>query len=128
MTEFKADLEDYLGSLKESKVRTLEDVINFNDAHASVEFPSGEGCQEVYPLCFQRLIREIFVRAIQSRGYDDEIYQKAKEDCFRIGAKEGIDAVLQRYNLDALVVPAEGLASEPTAIAGMSLEFTTSHS
>jgi hypothetical protein len=47
VTEFKADLENYLGSLRESKVRTLEDVINFNDAHASDEFPPGQGCQEV---------------------------------------------------------------------------------
>jgi hypothetical protein len=47
VTEFKADVEDYLGGLKESKVRTLEDVINFNDAHASDELPSGQGCQEV---------------------------------------------------------------------------------
>lgn len=47
MTEFKVDLEDYLRGLKESKVRTLEDIINFNDAHSAIEFPPGQGCQEV---------------------------------------------------------------------------------
>jgi hypothetical protein len=53
VTEFKVDLEDYLGGLKESKVRMLEDVINFNDAYASDEFPPGQGCQEVYLPLFQ---------------------------------------------------------------------------
>ena len=41
------DLEEYLRGLRESKVRTLEDIINFNDAHAAIEFPPGQGCQEV---------------------------------------------------------------------------------
>lgn len=35
-----------------------------------------------------------------------------------MGATEGIDAVLSRYNLDALVVPSEGFASRPAAVAG----------
>jgi hypothetical protein len=73
-------------------------------------------------LYFRCLTRKIFVRALQSRGYDN-VYRKAKDDCFRIGATQGIDALLQRYNLDALVVPAEGWPSGPTALAGVSAQL-----
>ena len=63
------------------------------------------------------------MRSVQSTGYNSHIYEKAKDDCVRIGATEGIDAALERHNLDALVIPSEGWASAPTAIAGTVLQF-----
>lgn len=42
-----------------------------------------------------------------------------------MGATEGIDAILSRYNLDALVVPSEGFASRPSAVAGMSTSVSS---
>ncbi len=35
-----------------------------------------------------------------------------------IGATNGIDAVLDQYGLDALVLPSEGYATAPAAIVG----------
>jgi amidase len=46
-TEFKIDLQTYLEGLNSSQIRTLEDLINFNDAHAELEFAPGECCQQV---------------------------------------------------------------------------------
>lgn len=36
-----------------------------------------------------------------------------------MGATDGIDAVLTRFNLDALVLPSEGLAVVPAGLAGL---------
>jgi hypothetical protein len=68
VTDFKEELGDYLQGLNESKVRTLEDIINFNDAHAVIEFPSGQGRQEVR--CF--ILWKVTMRLLygQSRALD----------------------------------------------------------
>jgi amidase len=39
----------------------------------------------------------------------------------RLGGPEGIDAVLQEFNLDALIVPSEGMGTVPAAFAGLLL-------
>ena len=57
---------------------------------------------------------------MQTTGYDADAYRQAKDDLTRMGATEGIDAVLSRYNLDALIVPSEGFATRPSAVAGIS--------
>lgn len=75
---------------------------------------------------FKVTYEEIFVRSVQSTGYENDVYKKAKADCLRIGATDGIDAALRTYNLDALVVPAEGWASGPAAIAGAASQFVIS--
>lgn len=41
------NIEKYLGELNVSSVRTLEDLVNFNDENAAIEFPPGECCQQV---------------------------------------------------------------------------------
>lgn len=45
-TEFKVDLAKYLSELQgDVTVKSLEDVINFNDRHAAIEMPEGQCCQ-----------------------------------------------------------------------------------
>ncbi len=39
--DFKKDLEDYLGSLKRSHVRTLKELIDWNIAHKDIALPEG---------------------------------------------------------------------------------------
>jgi amidase len=55
---------------------------------------------------------------LTTTGYDNDLYREAKANLTRMGATEGIDAVLSQYNLDALVVPSEGFATRPAAVAG----------
>jgi amidase len=50
VTDFKMNIEAYMEDLNVSSVRTLEDLINFNDAHADIEFPPGQCCQEASPI------------------------------------------------------------------------------
>ncbi|KAK4705108.1 amidase, partial [Phenoliferia sp. Uapishka_3] len=105
-TDFKVDLAAYLAALNGSTVLSLEDVINFNDAHADLEFPPGECCQQT------------LMRAVQTTGKDTQAYADARFADLDIGRTRGIDAVLKKYNLDALVLPSEGFATAPAAIAG----------
>ncbi len=98
--EFKADLNAYLGRLgPAARVHSLADVIAFNEAHQETVMPYfGQ----------ERLL------AAQAKGaLSDEAYQQALADCRRLARKEGIDAALDRHDLDAIVAPT-GMPAWPT--------------
>lgn len=94
--EFKADLNAYLAELLESPVCTLEEVIAFNKAHAEQELPySGQ---------------ELLLKAQDTSSLDDPAYLEALATNRRLAREEGIDAVMDKYRLDALVMPSTGPA------------------
>lgn len=47
----------------------------------------------------------------------DPVYLNAVATNLDLGRTRGIDATLKKYNLDALIVPAEGYSSAPAALA-----------
>jgi amidase len=118
--EFQADLEGYLGSLGPSQPhRTLADLIAFNAEHADVEMPFFE--------------QELFERAVEKGPLTETAYLEALATCDRLSRIEGVDAVLDRHQLDALVAPSNAPAwridhangdhhvggnSTPAAVAG----------
>jgi len=119
MFEFKADLNAYLAELIDSPVRTLADIIAFNDAHSEKEL--------------KYFGQEIFLKAQESTSLDDPTYLAALEENHRLSRQEGIDAVMDEYQLDALVMPTVsppwridlvdgdhylGSSSQPAALAG----------
>ena len=92
LTEFKADLAKYLkGSPAPIPVRSLADVIAFDNAHARAEMPL--------------FGQDTFEDAQKTRGLDDPAYKKAREISFRAAGPNGIDALLKQYNVVALVGP-----------------------
>jgi amidase len=119
--EFKADLNAYLGSLgPQAKVHSLEQVIAFNEQNK----------RRVMPIFGQeRMI------AAQGKGpLTEQAYLKALETDHRLAREEGIDATLQKHNLQALVAPTgnpawlvdivngdcskDGDTTSPAAVAG----------
>lgn len=48
----------------------------------------------------------------------DKRYYAALKNIKEMGTTRGIDAVLEKHKLDALVLPANGYATRPAAIAG----------
>ncbi len=94
--ECKADLNDYLADLLELPVRTLADVISFNDAHAEQEL--------------QYFGQELLLKAQATTSLDDPAYIEALAENRRLSREEGIDAVMEQYRLDALVMPSTGPA------------------
>ncbi len=90
--EFKADLNAYLADLEpDAPVHTLEDVIAFNGAHAEQEMPY--------------FGQEIFVMAQAKGPLTDPAYLTALEQNLQLARTLGIDAVMQQFQLDALVMP-----------------------
>ena len=95
--ELKADLNAYLTSLgPQAPVRTLADVIAFNDAHAREEMPY--------------FGQDLFVKAQEKGPLTDLAYVEALAPNRRLAALEGIDAVMTQHKLDAIVAPTGGPA------------------
>ena len=117
--EFKADLNAYLAELLDSPVRSMADVIAFNEAHAEQEL-----------LYFGH---DLMIKAQDTTSLEDQRYLDALAENRRLAREEGIDAVMTEYRLDALVMPTTGPAwcidlingdhhtggsSQPAALAG----------
>ncbi|MCL6522347.1 MAG: amidase [Firmicutes bacterium] len=94
--EFKADLEAYLAGRPGIPVRTLADLIAWNEEHAAEEMPF--------------FAQELFEMAVRKGSLEEAAYREALARSRRLGGEEGIDAVLRRHRLDALVAPSGGPA------------------
>jgi amidase len=95
--EFKADLNKYLTSLgPASPVHSLRDVIAFNSAHREQELPY--------------FGQEIMEMAEKKRPLTSPAYRAALAKNHRMARTLGIDAVMTKYRLDALVAPTGGPA------------------
>jgi amidase len=91
-TELKADLNAYLATTPLTvKSRTLADLIAFDAVHADRELAL--------------FGQETFVKAQATKGLDDPAYKEARETSLRIAGRDGIDAMLLKDHLDALVCP-----------------------
>jgi amidase len=118
--EFKADLNKYLASLAPGDhPRTLKQLIEFNEKNRDREMPY--------------FGQELFVRAEAKGPLTDPAYLKALRTSKLMSRAQGIDAVMVRHRLDALVAPTGGPAwttdlvngdhftggsSTPAAVAG----------
>ncbi len=95
--EFKADLNAYLASRgRTSPVRTMADVIRFNDDHRL----------QVMPYFGQ----ERMLLAQEKGTLTGRKYRQALARNHRLTRAQGIDAALRKHRLDALVVPSGGPA------------------
>jgi amidase len=95
--ELKADLNAYLASLGPgAPVKTLKEVIAFNEQNKDKEMPY--------------FGQDRFIKAEAKGPLTDKEYLEALEKCRRMARTEGIDAVMDKHKLDALVAPSEGPA------------------
>jgi amidase len=118
--EFKADLNTYLASLgPKAPVRTLEDIIKYNDAHKDQEMPY--------------FGQEIMIQAQAKGPLTEKKYIDALANDLKLSRTDGIDATMDKYKLDAIVAPTggpawttdlingdhfSGASSTPAAVAG----------
>lgn len=94
--EFKADLNSYLDEHSTAPVKSLKEIIDFNKKNTDREMP-----------WFAQEIMEL----AQTKGdLNDEAYLKALEESKCFAGKEGIDALMDEHNLDALIAPTNGPA------------------
>ena len=118
--EFKDGLNKYLATTRPGVgVRTLAGAIAFNEKNRAREMPY--------------FGQEIFLQSEARGPLTDKVYVEALERCRVLSREQGIDAVLKKSNLQALVAPAGGPAwltdlvtgdhdtggsSSPAAVAG----------
>jgi amidase len=95
--EFKADLNRYLRSLgAAAPVHSLADVIRFDDEHRGVEMPF--------------FGQDIMLQAQKKGPLTEAKYRTELAANHRLSRAAGIDAVMRKYRLDALVAPTGGPA------------------
>jgi amidase len=95
--EFKADLNAYLAARGSgASARSLADLIAFNERHRDREMPY--------------FGQEIFVMAQKKGPLTTRAYRLALAKNHRLSRAEGIDAVIARHRLDAIVAPTGGPA------------------
>jgi amidase len=103
--EFKAGVNAYLGSLgPNAPMRTLQDLIEFNERNRGKEL--------------RFFGQEIFLRAQERGPLTDKVYLDASERCRRLSRAEGIDAVMDKHQLDAIVAPSGGPAGVTDLVYG----------
>ncbi|MBM3837388.1 MAG: amidase [Verrucomicrobia bacterium] len=103
--EFKAGLNAYFASLgPKAPVRTLQDVIEFNERNKDKEL-----------LHFGQ---ETMIRAQEKGPLTEKAYFDALEQCRRLSRREGIDAVMDKHHLDAIISPSGGPAGKTDHLYG----------
>ncbi len=97
MYELKANLNAYLARPGfNPPVKTLKDIIEFNEKNREKEMPY--------------FGQDFFLKAEAKGSLSDKEYIEALEKNHQLARKEGIDATLEKHNLDALVGPTGGPA------------------
>ncbi len=95
--ELKADMAAYLKHRGNStSFHTLKDLIDFNVKHADKEM--------------RYFNQELFLQAEAKGPLTDPEYLEAVEKNHRMTREEGIDAVMNKHHLDAIVSPTDGPA------------------
>ena len=94
--EFKADLNKYLQEHGNAPVKSMEEIIEFNKKNADQEMPWFD--QEIFELA-------------QAKGdLSTKEYLAALKDSKKFAGVEGIDAVMEKHNLDAIIAQTNGPA------------------
>ena len=103
--ELKANLNAYLEALDSSvPVRSLEDVIRFNEENRETEMPY--------------FGQDLFLEAEKKGPLSDEVYLQSLDAIRTTAREEGIDAVMEQHRLDAIVAPTGGPAWKTDLVNG----------
>jgi len=94
--EFKADLNKYLAAHPNAPVNNMQEIIEFNKKNAGRSMPWFD--------------QEIFEQAAEKGDLKTEEYLEALKNSKRFAGKDGIDAVMEEHNLDAIVAQTNGPA------------------
>ena len=94
--EFKAGLNAYLSGLPGAPIKSLADLISFNEAHAADEM--------------QYFGQERLIEAARRGPLSDKRYRAARSVARRLSRNDGIDRAMNTSKLDAIVAPTGGPA------------------
>ena len=101
--EFKTDLNKYLAE-RRSPYKTLADLIKFNEENKEREMPL--------------FGQELFLQSQSKGDLTEKAYTDSIQKVKRATREEGIDAVVAKDKLDAVISPAVGATWSMAAVAG----------
>ncbi|TMC83815.1 MAG: amidase, partial [Chloroflexi bacterium] len=119
LCELKDGLDRYLRGRRGLAVKSLADVVRWNRRHAAEEMPYFR--------------QELFEESLKTRGLATTKYREAREKALRLARTEGIDRVMRKHRIAALVAPSGmpagridelsgdkhlGGSTQPAAVAG----------
>jgi amidase len=103
--ELKSGLANYFARLgKHAPMKSLKDVIEFNEKHKSHEMPY--------------FGQDLFEKSVKKGSLQSYEYQEALARCRRLARTEGIDATMDKFKLDAFVAPTLGPACLTDLVVG----------
>ena len=94
--ELKTDLHAYLAGRPDAPVHSLKEIIDFNEHNKDKEMPY--------------FAQDIFLKAEAKGPLTSKEYLDALEANHRLSRKEGIDGVMDKFHLDAIMAPTAGPA------------------
>jgi amidase len=94
--ELKADLNSYLATRPGKQVRTLADVIAFNEQNKEKEMPY--------------FGQDLFLKAQEKGPLTDKDYVAALAANHKLSREQGIDGLMDKFHLDAILAPTGGPA------------------
>jgi amidase len=94
--ELKADLNAYLAARPDAPVHSLKEIIDFNERNNGEEMPY--------------FAQDIFIKAEAKGPLTSKEYLDALEANHRLSRAEGIDALMDKFHLDAIMAPTAGPA------------------
>ncbi|EHK48802.1 hypothetical protein TRIATDRAFT_175067, partial [Trichoderma atroviride IMI 206040] len=101
---FKPTFEAYLGTLEDSQVRSLDELIRFNQNHAEKELPPGKS----------PFITQNAATMTMSDQEHDFLLRHAR----KVGRDIGIDKTLKEYDVDLVIAPADSPVNLLVSAAG----------
>ena len=106
--EFKVDLNKYLATAN-ARVKTMADVIKFNEENKN--------------RVLQYFGQEHMLTAQEKGSLRDKKYREALAKNLLLTRKNGIDATMKKYKLDAIIVPSGGAAWMVDLVNGDSINW-----
>ncbi|MGA8313575.1 MAG: amidase [Terriglobales bacterium] len=94
--ELKADLNAYLAGRPDAPVHSLKEIIEFNERNKDKEMPY--------------FAQDTFIKAEAKGPLTSKEYLDALEANHRLSRAEGIDGVMDKFHLDAIMAPTGGPA------------------
>jgi amidase len=103
--DLKTDLNAYLSRLgPNAPVHSLKEIIEFNDRNKATELAY--------------FGQDTFIKAEARGPLTDKEYVDAHDKNLRLSRAEGIDAIMDKFKLDALIAPSEGPAWVTDLVTG----------
>jgi len=103
--DLKSTLNDYLKQLDYSTVRDLQELIKFNKDHAEQELPPRHDNQD-------------FLVQTQAQNISAQHYRTQLDLMHSLFRENGVDAVMERYNVDVIIGPSDSFLSSIATFTG----------